>query len=175
MITGKANVHNVMVTVWPGRSDSFKTSRSLAMNLPGSFNSGGQWQLVHKCQHCDADVTIGNGVGNTNYIAGGNLHIASLPYQPLLDQIGQLFNLELVSNTDSNGKFIHYYNYPKQALTSCSFIYYKCQQCNTQYLMCYTEVSGRERPPEPDSIYIIGIMEVAFDEAAFMEKFNNKR
>ncbi len=174
MITGIAKVNNVTMTVWPGRLDTFKAVRTFELTVPGAFNNGRQWQLVHKCHHCDADVTIGTELGNQHFIAASNLHIDRLPYQPLLDEIGQFFKLELVSKTNSNGAFIHYYYYPQQALTSCSFIYYKCKQCNAQYMMCYTDVSGRERPPEPDSIYVIAIMEVVFDEAAFMEKFNSK-
>ena len=173
MITAKAKVDRVMVTIWPGKADRFKTRRSFEIDLPASFNSGEKWQLVHKCHRCDNDVSIGNEFGNENYIAGGRLHIAELQYQPLLDQIGQLFDLALISETDSNGKFIHYYYFPQQSLTACSFIYYKCKQCNTQYIICYTDVMGKERPPEPDSIYVIGVMEVVFDEEAFMDQYSS--
>lgn len=141
--------------------------------LPHTFSYGTSHVLKHQCVRCAQEVTVEFTYGK-QILAGGSLSRQGFQEnRELLDAVGQLFSQYLYQHLDSNGfESYLYLSAPHNTGALHNVAYYRCPQCQAQYLLLYNDWLKDNRPPfEPDETHLVQLYQVELEHDAFLRAF----
>ena len=171
-----AQVLQIQMVVEASDRDSFAGTFIQDGVLPFVFYYGDSRVIRHQCLKCALIVEAEAGYGSKEFVSLGRLSRQGFhENRAQLDVVGRLFDQYLHHEIDSNGFETYLYQISpdddKGAVLSVA--YYRCNHCQTQYLVLYQNQFKEHIPPfEPDEILIEKIYQVAFDHDELLRVLN---
>ena len=157
------HIRSVQMTVYPHDAFNmpFHSPRTEQVAIPSRCYDGLYWEFRFPCASCGKEVYQIVRYQSGTFIAIKRLKADNFNNHKARRAIGALFNLY-----DNNWCCYEL----KSRHTPSYFIYFRCQDCQAQYLLAYTMEGGEPNKNEPpDYVYLSGLAWVGFEEQQLLD------